>query len=345
MFDGKIDFMDFNKIKINYGGKLTCRKIFKKKYIIFLILSIICLIVLISLYTVKNKEIYSKTSDIDTYKKKQSDVENNFNLVKHRNTEEEIELNKFRNEINIIKNNIEDVSNRETNIKKINKEIKQERDELEKRSTTLSLNYKTEFELKNVYEQKITSLTTLLESLKTEYEKLKAQQKEDEENKLSIKYSKIITPGEAFTMEKTIGGNIKDKCFDGTENNFSPKIFHENCDKSPILILIKTDDDKRIGAFIRVSLDGNEIKRDPNSALINIDTGKFFFVASPDYSTIVCDPNELPQLGVDLKIKNNGQGINMFPLNYGKETDSTNDFHKEKNFNIKNLEIYKVLFK
>ena len=30
MFDGKIDFMDFNKIKINYGGKLTCRKIFKK---------------------------------------------------------------------------------------------------------------------------------------------------------------------------------------------------------------------------------------------------------------------------------------------------------------------------
>ena len=45
MFDGKIDFMDFNKIKINYGGKLTCRKIFKGKYIIFLIISFICLII------------------------------------------------------------------------------------------------------------------------------------------------------------------------------------------------------------------------------------------------------------------------------------------------------------
>ena len=61
MFDGKIDFMDFNKIKINYGGKLTCRKIFKKKYIIFLILSAILLIVLISLYTVKNNKELSFT--------------------------------------------------------------------------------------------------------------------------------------------------------------------------------------------------------------------------------------------------------------------------------------------
>ena len=345
MFDGKIDFMDFNKIKINYGGKLTCRKIFKKKYIIFLILSIIALFVLIYFYTVKNKNITTTASDIDYYKQKQLEVESNYNIVKNRNTEEEIDLSKFRNQINIMKNDIQDISTKEENMKKQNKEIKTERDQLEKRSTTLSIQYKADFSNKYMYEQRISSLTSLLNSLKIEYEQLKEKNKDKEENKLSIKFSKIITPGEAFTIEKTVGGDVGDKCFDGIENNFSPKIFHENCDNNALLILIKTDDDKRIGGFIRVSVDGNEINRDPSSALINIDTGKFFYVGSADYSTIVCDPNELIQMGVDFKIKTDGQGINMFPLNYGKNTDSSKDFYKDKNFIIKNLEIYKVLFK
>jgi chromosome segregation ATPase len=167
--------MDFNKIKINYGGKLTCRKIFKKKYIIFLILSLIGLIVLISLYTVKNKNINSASNDIENYKKRQSEIENNYNAVKTRNDKEEIDLSQYRNQITSIKNDIEGVSRKEESIKKVNKQIKTERDELEKRSTSLSLEYKTQFELKGVYEQKISSLTTLLNSLKTEYEKLKEQ--------------------------------------------------------------------------------------------------------------------------------------------------------------------------
>ena len=345
MFDGKIDFMDFNKIKINYGGKLTCRKIFKKKYIIFLILSLIGLIVLISLYTVKNKNINSASNDIENYKKRQSEIENNYNEVKTRNDKEEIDLSQYRNQITSIKNDIEGVSRKEESIKKVNKQIKTERDELEKRSTSLSLEYKTQFELKGVYEQKISSLTTLLNSLKTEYEKLKEQKTDKDDNKLNIKFSKIVSLGEAFNIEKTVGGNIGDKCFDNVEDNFSAKIFHEKCDKYPTLLLIRTDDDKRIGAFIRVPQDGNEIKKDPNSCLINIDTNKYYYVASPEYSTIVCDPNELTQMGVDLKIKTDGKGINMFPLNYGKNTDSMRDFYGDKSFNIKNFEIYKVIFK
>ena len=233
----------------------------------------------------------------------------------------------------------------EESIKKVNKQIKTERDELEKRSTSLSLEYKTQFELKGVYEQKISSLTTLLNSLKTEYEKLKEQKTDKDDNKLNIKFSKIVSLGEAFNIEKTVGGNIGDKCFDNVEDNFSAKIFHEKCDKYPTLLLIRTDDDKRIGAFIRVPQDGNEIKKDPNSCLINIDTNKYYYVASPEYSTIVCDPNELTQMGVDLKIKTDGKGINMFPLNYGKNTDSMRDFYGDKSFNIKNFEIYKVIFK
>ena len=75
MFDGKIDFMDLNKIKINYGGKLTCRKIFKKKYIIFLIVSVIILIVLISLYTVKNKNIITAEVDLKGFEEQKSKLE------------------------------------------------------------------------------------------------------------------------------------------------------------------------------------------------------------------------------------------------------------------------------
>ena len=82
MFDGKIDFMDFNKIKINYGGKLTCRKIFKKKYIIFLIVSVIILIVLISLYTVKNKNIITAEVDLKGFEEQKSRLESSYNLIK-----------------------------------------------------------------------------------------------------------------------------------------------------------------------------------------------------------------------------------------------------------------------
>ena len=60
-------------------------------------------------------------------------------------------------------------------------------------------------------------------------------------------------------------------------------------------------------------------------------------------STIVCDPNELPQFGADLQIKSNGQGINSFPFNYGdKDINNMEDLTQNRVFQIENLEIYKV---
>ena len=342
MFDGKIDFMDFNTIKINYGGKLTCRKIFKKKYIIFLIVSIIVLIVLISIYTVKNNKIIATQVDIKDFEEQKLKIENSYNLVKNKNQEEEMNLNKFKNQINVIKKDIYDIKNKEERIKMENRDIINQRDDLEKKSTSLSIQLKTQYELKDVYDQKISSLTVLLDNLKIEYNKLLEHKEEEKEDNTNIKASKIITSLEAFNIEKNIKGTIGNKCFDGPENNYSPKIFHDNCDKSALLILIKTDDKKRIGAFIKVSSDGLEIKKDSDSALINIDESKYFYVGSEEYTTIVCDPNELPQLGIDFKINKNGKGVNMFPFHYGKNTDSNKDFYKNNSFNIENLEIYKV---
>ena len=85
-----------------------------------------------------------------------------------------------------------------------------------------------------------------------------------------------------------------------------------------------------------------EIKKDLSSASINIDDNKYFYVQNDEYTTIVCDPKQLPQIGLDLKIMTNGQGRNMFPFHYGKSNNAKKDFYEGENFNIENLEIYKV---
>ena len=345
MFDGKIDFMDFNKIKINYGGKLTCRKIFKGIYIIFLVVLILCLIILITFYSIKNNKITGISMEIKETKNKISEIDNNLSLIKNKNLEEEINLSKFQEQKNIIENQIIILNKNEVNIKKKNEEIKIEKDKLEKQNTNLNTQLKTEIELKDVYDQKISSLTNLLESLKKEYEKLLEQKgdKKDDEDNLNIKNSNIINSIEAFNIEKTIKGRITQKCFDGKDDNYNPIIFHEKCDGSALLVLLKTDNKERIGAFTKISFEGLEIKRDPSTALFNIDKGKFYALTSPEYSTIVCDPNELPQFGVDLQIKSNGQGINQFPFNYGdKNINNFEELTKNRIFQIENLEIYKV---
>ena len=347
MFDGKIDFMDFNKIKINYGGKLTCRKIFKKKYIIFLILSFLLLIILISIYSVKNSKISGILIEIKELEEQKSKIENSLNLLSTQNMEEKINLNKFQNQVDMVRDDIIKKTKEEEIIKKHNKEIISKRDDLQENFNNLNTQLKTEMELKEINEQKKTSLNTLLESLKKEYEKLLEQKggrkEEKEEENTIIESSKIINSIEALSIEKKIKGKIRGKCFDGEEDKFNPEIFHKKCDKSALLILIKTDNNERVGALTKESFEGLEIKRDPSSAIFNVDQGKFYVLASPEYSTIVCDPDELPQFGVDLKIKTDGQGINSFPFNYGdKNLNTYEDLTENNEFKIEHLEIYKL---
>ena len=190
MFDGKIDFMDFNKIKINYGGKLTCRKIFRGKYIIFLIISIICLIFLVSLLLIKNKKITDISIEIKTIEDDITQIEQLINTMKNKNMNDEIRLSEQKNKIETLKNEIRDKNKKEQEYKKRNEEITKQKDELEKKSALLSTQLKTEMELQEVYDQKNASLTNLLESLKIEYDKLVKQKGGIEEK--SIENSKIV---------------------------------------------------------------------------------------------------------------------------------------------------------
>ena len=109
MFDGKIDFMDFNKIKINYGGKLTCRKIFKRKFLIFVILSNICIIIFAVLFSLKNKKIEGIMIETKEFLEQISEMENSVNLTKKQNMEDEKNLNEFQNQIDKIKNEIKEI--------------------------------------------------------------------------------------------------------------------------------------------------------------------------------------------------------------------------------------------
>ena len=343
MFDGKIDFMDFNKIKINYGGKLTCRKVFKKKYILFLLFSIILIIILICLYASEKSKISEIAIIMKQLENEKSQIENSLNMISTQNQEEEINYNKLINEINIMNEDVKQIEERKKTIEDQNSEIISQRKELENESTELSQKLKTEMELKeDVYDKKIASLNALLESLKKEYEKL-LEQKGGQKKESSIESSKIISSIEAMQIEKMFKVEIKEKCFDGVEDKFAPETFHKRCDKNPVLVLIKTDRDERIGAYTKASFDGFEIKRDPSTALFNIDKGDYYPLANPEYITIVCDPNELPQFGADLRIKSNGKGINSFPCNYGdKNENDSEDLTKKEVFNIENLEIYIV---
>ena len=87
---------------------------------------------------------------------------------------------------------INDISSKDEKAKKENKDIITQRDNLEKKSTSLSVQLKTEYELKEVYNQKISSLNTLLSNLKIEYNKLQEQKGNKDEDKSDIKKSEII---------------------------------------------------------------------------------------------------------------------------------------------------------
>ena len=155
MFDGKIDFMDFNKIKINYGGKLTCRKIFKRKYLIFLAISIIGLIFLISLYTIKNRKIKGFSMEIKQIESKNEELDEKSNLLKTKNIQEEMRLSQSQTQVRITENSIDILKKTEKNTQQKNLELIAEKEKLEKQSASLNNQLKKETELKEVYEQKI----------------------------------------------------------------------------------------------------------------------------------------------------------------------------------------------
>ena len=102
---------------------------------------------------------------------KNDEMSEKINLLRTQNKQEEMKLSESQSQNSIIKNELSMLNTKEKNTKKTNLELISEKEKLEKQSASLNTQLKTESELKEVYEQKISSLTTLLESLEKEYKK------------------------------------------------------------------------------------------------------------------------------------------------------------------------------
>ena len=172
MFNGKIDFMDFNKIRINYGGKLTCKGIFNFKFIIFLIISGLFLIILISIYSVKSQNLSKILSEIADLQSKNSQIDNEINIMSNKIIQDEINLKDLNNNINQINIDLQKEEQKEKEETEKNKVFLSQKEEMEKAIDSLNQELKTESDLKEVYIQKISSLKGLLESSQKEYKKL-----------------------------------------------------------------------------------------------------------------------------------------------------------------------------
>ena len=104
--------------KFLLGEKLTCRKIFKKKYTIFLILSLIVNIFLVSLYTIKSNKIKGITIEMKELDEQKSQIDNSINLLKKQNNEDVINISNLQNEIESIKIDIEEKTKKEEDTRK-----------------------------------------------------------------------------------------------------------------------------------------------------------------------------------------------------------------------------------
>lgn len=345
MFDGKIDLSDFDKVNLNYGGKITGKKMFELRFILFFFIYIIIIVSLSVILYKKKEELNQKSYALSQRIQESAYLQRNITSLSLLEKEEQEKINERKEQIEKIKQELDPKKINYENLLQEYKQKEEQRNILEKKSASLSLQLKTETELEDVYQQKISSLNNLLSSLKKEYQKLLEQNKneENDDNHFFIDSSKIINEKESENIKQMINCEIKEKCFDFKKNGFDSKKFHDQCDGSGILVLLETENKERIGAISSVSFDGNQKKQDPRSALFNIDDQKFYILADSEYFTIICDQQKFPQFGNDFIISNDGTFINNFPYYYGdKIFDERDDLSQEEESKIIAMEIYKV---
>ena len=162
---------------------------------------------------------------------------------------------------------------------------------------------------------------------------------------MSISNSNIMINSENF--ESFTETEILNKCYDSEIYGFHVNKFHENCDGYPLLILIKTKNGEKIGAFTSKSNDGIRHIVDEQSVLINFDKNKYFInnLDENNKCFVYCDVDEFPRFGNDLIIYRDGHGESNFPECYDIIGQNVEGDFIEGKFNIDIMEIYAVKLK
>ena len=330
--DSNNNYSNYNEIQIE--NKSKCRKITKHKFTFFSIFIFIIIIILIILLIYKNNIYNTKYSELTKTNNEIIAYNSKISKIASQRQEAATNLTLLINELSKTEKEKDDINMDYINLENGLEKLKYTKNDLlaKKDYITYQINYKIksskEDELKNEIQAKIK----LLQKIKQRFEDLSI-------NNSNI--LKIVDYFESFTNTE-----ILKKCYDSEVYGFHVNRFHENCDGYPLLILIKTKNGQKIGAYTSQSNDRIKNIVDEKSIIINFDKNKYFLNNLNKKCFVYCDIDQFPRFGNDLIIHRDGHCESKFPDCYNNNGQNIKeDFIEQDNFDIDIMEIYTVKIK
>lgn len=140
-------------------------------------------------------------------------------------------------------------------------------------------------------------------------------------------------------------------CYQASSMNDNQKYFKDHCLTYRSLILMRTQNGRRFGAYIgkrKHLYHFDEFVDDQSSFLFNIDNNKMFQVQNSQQAYIIYKEGYFMFGNEDLVIKpnflNESTCLSKFPSNYGNNSNSYEDLTGEKfNFQLSEFEVFNLL--
>ena len=328
-----INFSNYSQIKTEEKPQVN-NKTTSYKFTIISIFFNIIIIILIIVITNRNIQIKNKEEESTKIEKEINEIKEN--------------LNEIEQKINNIENININLLNNLTNIKNEIGSFQLEYDTMKSKNFQLLYNKNDLIAHKDFINNKIEYIYKCLneDDLKKELEEKNVLYKKifQRLNDLSIHNSNIITNLAQFKYLANV--DVLNKCYDSIVYGFNINRFHENCDGYPLLILIKTKANEKIGAYTSITNEGIKIIKDDNSMLINFDRNEYFLNDKENEECFVYSHfDEFPQFGNDLVIYRDGKGEAMNNNCYKISGDNNKELMENKKFEIEIMEIYKLKLK
>lgn len=331
--NSNIDFSDFSKIKIE--NKTKCRKftkITKYKFALFSSFMIIIIIILIISLIYNNNQYNKKTKELSKIKNNINEINSKILAIENKTIEAESNLILLINELALNNIELEILKTKYTNISNIKDNLNYNKNELFAKKEYLinQIINKQKCLKEDELELEIKEKQNILKKLKERFQDL------------TIKNSNILLNYEYYEyFENFTKTKIIKKCYDSEVYGFHVNRFHDNCDGYPLLIVIKTKNDKKIGAFTSITNEGIKHIVDEKSILINFDKNNYYLYENNN-CYVYSDIDQFPRFGNDLIIYRDGHGESKFPECYSMNGRSDKEDFIEEIFNIDIMEIYAV---
>ena len=328
--NSNLDFSEFSKIKVEKKPK--CRKFIKLtkyKFALFSSFMIILIIILIISLIYNNNQYTIKTKELSKIKKNIIDINSEILSLQNKTNEAEYNLTLLKNELSITNIELDKIKTEFTNIENINDNLKYNKNDLLAKKEYLinKIAYKQKCLKEDELKIEIQEKQNILKKLKQRFEDL------------TIKNSKIFIDYEFF--ENFTKTEIVKKCYDSEIYGFHINRFHDNCDGYALLILLKTKNGKKIGAFTSITNEGIKNIVDEKYILINFDKNKYFLYNKSENNQcyVYSDIDQFPRFGNDLIIYRDGHGESKYPECYSYNGKSDKEDFSKENFNIDIIEV------